>query len=619
MTKNLYVLEEVTLEEVLELKEKKVDIVTFDYASHKQLVKHDILHNLLDDYLEDEERERFFKFCSEYLLRLENFDNYETTYHEINLISLVDRNELLESMMDIIPQAYALKKILEKQKYHNVYVSSRLFQIFDKSELAENFIKIKESTRNELTYEKITIPVNISQIRLDVTISRKKYQEMKRILEKLAVKSFSLSKNNLKFKKIILIELDPEIYHDLLKEIDKNNFQAVLVNFRKSTIYSKKAINILRKTNSLVFTPEQITEKNILKEMNDEKYKILSYLKNNSLEKQIIPELYFDRIDFTFLLKRKIVEILIQRIDEYLNCIVMAEKLYQEKNNLGVLMLNNSGETEKIFSNKFQNSSIYLLQHAFANYLESISYFDVLDDFHKPVNNTIVWGNLIKDYLVNVRKFSNEQILVTGSPKYDSFVRLKIDSKKHNKILITLRPIISHMEGLRLNVYDRYEQILKKLIQFSNEHPEIEIIFKLHPQQNLNNEIIKDMIKDKKQIKILQSGTVKHLLTGCDLVINIATDNFDASSVVLEALLLEKPVLNIELQRNVKEFEFLRDNAIKHVYYDTDIEKNIMDLFDEETKKELKKNSKKFLTKYLVNYGNSSKKLIDNMKKRDDN
>ncbi len=612
----MYVLEKVTPNEIIELEKKKADIVTFDYESHRQLVKHNIIHELPDNYFEDKDREIIFKFCSEYLLKLENFKNHETTYHDVNLVNIVDRNELLESMMDVIPQAYVLKKILEKQEFDNVYISSRLFEIFYKSNLAKNFIKFKESEKNELTYEKITIPININQIKFDVTVSRKKYQEIKKILEKLTIKSFSLSKNNLELEKIILVEFDPEIYYDLLTEMNENGIQPILVNFRKSTIYSKKALNILRETNSLVCTADQIIDKDIFKETNSGKNKILEYLKDNSLEKEIIPKLYFEDMDFTFLLKRKIIDILIQRIDEYLNCINIAEKLNQAKNNLGVIMLNNSGETEKIFSNKFQNSCIYQLQHAFANYLESISYFDILDDFHNTRNNMIVWGDIIKNYLIDVRKFPKEQILVTGSPKYDSFYKLEKKLEKHNRILVTLRPIIFHMEGFRLVVYERYKEALKKIIQFSDNHPNIEIIFKLHPQQNVNNEIIKDMIKNKKQIKILQSGTAKYLLTECDLVINIATDNFDASSVILEAMLLEKPVLNIELQKNVKEFEFLKDNAIEHAYYDDDIEKIIIGLFDEEIKKKLINYSKKFLTKYLINYGNSSKKLIQSIKER---
>ena len=51
MTRNLYILEEVTHDEILELKEKEVDIVTFDYASHKQLVKHINMHKRLTQTL----------------------------------------------------------------------------------------------------------------------------------------------------------------------------------------------------------------------------------------------------------------------------------------------------------------------------------------------------------------------------------------------------------------------------------------------------------------------------------------------------------------------------------------------------------------------------------------
>jgi len=171
------------------------------------------------------------------------------------------------------------------------------------------------------------------------------------------------------------------------------------------------------------------------------------------------------------------------------------------------------------------------------------------------------------------------------------------------------------MEGLRIEVYDRYKETLEKLVKFSDEHPNIEMILKLHPQQNLNNEIIKNMINGKKQIKVLQSGGVKELLTECDVIVNIATDNFDASSVVLEGMLLNKPVLNIALQKNIKEFEFFKENIVENIFYDTDIEKEIFRFFDKTINKKLKKDFKKFLTEYLVNYGQASMKLIENIKK----
>ena len=614
MTKKLYILEEINSDEVLKFKQEDCDIVVFDYISHKELTKYNIPHALMDDFLNDVEREKIFKFCSEYLIRLEEFVNEQITYHGINLINIIDRNELLESLMHIVPQVHVLKKILKKGNYDYVYTSSMLYEIFHETNLAKKFVQLKDSSKSELTFEKITIPINISKINVDFTLSRKKYQKMKNIVEKISISFFSFSEYDPKIKKIILIELDPVIYYDLLKEVKQQDMQPILVNFRKSAIYSKKALDILKETNSLVFTPEQIIEKEILKEMNIEKKRILNYLRSN-YDDEIIPELKFNKIELTFFLKQKISEILIQRNNEYLNSILIAEKLSQDKNNVGVLMLNNSGETEKIFSHKFEDSSIYLLQHAFANYLESISYFDLLDDFHKLRENIVVWGNIVRDYLINVRKFSREQILVVGSPKYDSFSKLEKSNKKYNRILVTLRPIISHMEGLRIEVYDRYKETLEKLVKFSDEHPNIEMILKLHPQQNLNNEIIKNMINGKKQIKVLQSGGVKELLTECDVIVNIATDNFDASSVVLEGMLLNKPVLNIALQKNIKEFEFFKENIVENIFYDTDIEKEIFRFFDKTINKKLKKDFKKFLTEYLVNYGQASMKLIENIKK----
>ena len=615
MTKNLYILEEINSDEILKFEEDDCKIVAFDYVSHKQLTKNNIVHSLIDDFLNDDERQEIFKFCSKYLIKLEEHPNEQTTYHGINLINIIDRNELLESLMDIVPQVYALKKIIEKENYNYIYTSSKLYQIFSNTNLAKKFIKLKESSKNELTLEKITIPISISKINFNFTLSREKYQKMKNIVEKISINLFSFSNYNPDLKKIVLIELDPEIYYNLLKEIKQHGMQAILVNFRKSTVYSKKALEILRETNSLVFTSEQITDKDVLREMNIEKKRILNYLKNNSSKDEIIPELKFSEIEFTFILKQKINEILIQRNNEYLNIILIAERLSQDKNNVGVLMLNNSGETEKIFSHKFEDSTIYLLQHAFANYLESISYFDLLDDFHRIRKNIVVWGNIVRDYLINVRKFSREQILVMGSPKYDSLSKLKISNKKYDRILVTLRPVIFHMEGVRIQVYNRYEKTLEELVKFSDEYPDIEIILKLHPQQNLNNKIIKNMISDKKQIKVLQSGGVKELLTRCDFVINIATDNFDASSVILEAMLLDKPVLNIALQKNIKKFEFFKENTVENIFYDADIQREVFKFFDKITNKKLKKDFKKFLSGYLVNYGYASTKLIENIKK----
>jgi len=320
-------------------------------------------------------------------------------------------------------------------------------------------------------------------------------------------------------------------------------------------------------------------------------------------------------INFSSFLQKKLNRILIQRLDEYIMQILIAESIKSRSDIQGILTLNLSGETEKVFSHVQEKIPILYLQHGFANYIESTSHFDVLDDFHLIKNKIAVWGDIIKDYLIRVKGIPENKIIVSGSPKYDSFSRIEKNEKSQKIMLVTLRPIITHMEGPRIELYEKYEEVLHKLIQISKNIENLQIIFKLHPQQNISNQIIINMIKENDRIKILQFEPIKELLSNCDLHVNIAPDNFDASSVILEAMMMGKPTLNIQLQKNEIEFEFMKENAIKSVYYDSNIEQLVLDLISNHGIEELLNNSQNFLNKYMKNRGNAAKKLIDLMMK----
>ncbi len=211
---------------------------------------------------------------------------------------------------------------------------------------------------------------------------------------------------------------------------------------------------------------------------------------------------------------------------------------------------------------------------------------------------------------------SQEKIIVSGSPKYDSYKIIKQNKKFTNekkKILVTLRPIITHVEGLRIDLYNRYEKTIEKLINISKDYKNIEIKFKLHPQQNKSNQILINMIKDRSKIEILQFEPIRELMYDCDLHVNIATDNFDASSVVLEAMILEKPTLNIQLQKNDIIFEFIKNDAIKTIHYDSDIGKEVINLMMKDTQEKLLEKSQIFLSEYLKNQGSASKILVESL------
>ena len=156
---------------------------------------------------------------------------------------------------------------------------------------------------------------------------------------------------------------------------------------------------------------------------------------------------------------------------------------------------------------------------------------------------------------------------------------------------------------------------MQKIIQITNKNHDIEIVFKLHPQQNMSNEIIKNMINTNDKIKFFHYEPIRELFQNCDLHVNIATDNFDASSVILEAMLFKKPTLNIELQQNRIEFEFIKDKAIKTINYDADVMREILELLDEKNSSQFVKNSQKYLDRYMKNRDKASRVLVNTIAK----
>ena len=611
--KNLYILQDINEEKLSKLKEENADFIAFDYVSHKILAKNKIKHNLIDDYINENDRKEIFQFCSTCLKQYEKSNESDLKFHNIDLVSIVDRNELHEFLMDLIPKIKALKKIIDKGLYDRIFVSSDIYEIFSKTKFKSNIKFLNKIEKNLLTLEKVDIPLNFEIMETKFTISRKKYKMLKKNIEKTTTGLFRLRKNYKNKKKIVLIEFDPEIYHDLLQEINKRGFQPVLVNFRKTATASLRSIKYLKKSNSLIMLAEDWLKKSQFEEIKTARANFLHKIKNVTKNKIFLPNFVYDEIDFNMTIQEKINNILVQRLDEYLAQILVAESIENADDVLGIITLNFSGETEKIFSRIKNDIPVILLQHAFANYTKSISYFDILDDYHLIKHKIAVWGDIIKDYLIHVKAIPENKIIVSGSPKYDSYSKIKKNKKNQKIMLVTLRPIITHMEGPRIELYEKYEKTLHKLIQISKDVENLQIIFKLHPQQNISNQIIINMIKENERIKILQFEPIKELLANCDLHVNIAPDNFDASSVILEAMMMGKPTLNIQLQKNEIEFEFIKDNAIKSVYYDSNIERSVLDLISHHRTDELFNNSQNFLNKYMKNRGNAAKKLIDSI------
>jgi len=395
--------------------------------------------------------------------------------------------------------------------------------------------------------------------------------------------------------------------------------QPVLINFRRPATWSLNSISILRKTESLVILPEDFLGKQIVAQIKEEKKSILLKIENTlKNESSKISNIFnYEGMKFHKILIDLFIRILKERLEEYMIQILVSEKLDESDNIVGGITLNLSGETEKSFSKVIKKFPIILLQHAFSNYTKPLMFLDVLDDFRFFKDKIAVYGNVLQEYLLGTNLISEDKIIVCGSPKHDSFKPIIKNSDKKKIILVTLRPIISHVEGIRIELYKKYETAINSIIESCSNLSNNEIIFKLHPQQSSNNKFLKDVIKEKNpSAKIIQSASIKKLLMDCDLHINLAPDNFDVSSVILEAMMLKRPTLNIQLQSTPFEFGIIKENAIKTVMYDSNVKQEISELlFNKEKINQLLKKSEAYLNKYISNHGNASKALLDEIVK----
>jgi hypothetical protein len=388
----------------------------------------------------------------------------------------------------------------------------------------------------------------------------------------------------------------------------------VLLNSRRSALWSKNSIQILKKTNCKIITYNQfLTKENkkiILKNIIKFKKEFLNEIENQSKMEKIFR---IDDISFWNLIKKQILDIYITRIKERLTYILISEKISNNKDFECVVSLNLSGETERIFSNN-KNIISVLLQHAFGNYSKQIKSLEITDDLHLIKDKIAVWGEIMKSYLIDNYKLPEEKIIVVGSPRHDSFFKNKLNNENENIILLTPRPIIRDIEGENSNKHDLYEKTLKKILKCAKKN-DLKLMVKLHPQRNEHNDSIIEIIKKyDSEIKIFQNTPILNLLKKCSLMVNLSPDSYDASTTILEAMIMKKPVIDITLASKRYEFEFLKDKAICDLNSSDNIEKFMVELSSKtNTRNELIEKSQIHLNRYLSNQGNGSKTLAQKL------
>ena len=600
-------------------------IVAVDFETHQKLEDKNIFHEFLDNYLQKNQREELY----DYVLRKYNWHENITTindfeFNNINILSLMSPLEFHEFLLSILIKFIAIKNLIKKNNPNEIFVSESLSQYVSliKNDITINIIKSVLNVEKGFSTDKIEIRFNIFSKPLTFYLSKKTYSFLKKKFENLIC-----NVNNLWFRQksskeiILLVEFNTTQYHELIKSLSKSKKQLVLLNRRRPAILGKNTIQILKSNNVKILNSE-----NFLNTQNSEFISEKKRLGQNLSQLWEIEELFslFSINGTTYwpLIKNRLKKIFEYRLDDYLQFIFQSKRFLSELNIKQIICLSESGETENILLQNIDNNiESILLQHSFLRYHNDVNNLQWRYEDQKMIDlkskNFFVWGKNDLEYFSEKSLIKKENIFISGSPRHDNFFEPQ-NNFNEKTILITLSPI-SERSGLGdVNLVIKYNKILTDIVNKIKKINNSKIIVKLHPGENPHNTILLKSLNQIQDITIHQTKNSKDLVMNCDLLINISPELYDSSTIMLEGLILKKPVIHFILDDEFLNIEPLSSPIIQMNELNDLIEATEKILKNKKFKETIIKKIPFQIDNYLSYQNSSSHKILELIEKTPD-
>jgi hypothetical protein len=394
----------------------------------------------------------------------------------------------------------------------------------------------------------------------------------------------------------------------LIKELSNSKHNILLLNQRRPVVWNLSSLNVLKNSKCKVI---ELTDflNNSLKLEIQEKEKILQKKLMNLWKKdEVFNEIFsFNNFSFWSAIKENFTELTTKRFLESVEKSVLLNELFSSVNISVILewahvgledQLTINAANKKKIPNMFLQHGLYLQNEKFDKYLP------IMPILPSNYSKHLVWGKILEDYIIE-KGGKPEQIIKIGSPRYDKFFREHKDNSKSNIVLLAANGFFhNNCKGTDTEAFIKMENFVRKILETIKKMPNKEIIVKLHPGRVSYD--IKPLIQEiDPSIQIFQNENILDLLEKSDVMISL-----NYSTVVLDAMILKKPsLILLPEEQNFEEEISLKNETVLVTSKVEEVEKMMKILFEEETRQKLIKNGKKFVDKYIVNQGNSSKKL----------
>ncbi len=591
-------------------------IFSFDYSSFKTLKKYNFEYFLADELLSKLEREKIHEHV---VSKLYWYEDHKLPNEEKQLFQFLDPLYLHQKLLITLIQFSIIKKILEQEKPKKIFATKNLSKIIS---TINNKIPIILLNQEKIEiFDKYDLRFKLLSKTISLKISMSKLRKLQNFYESIMCSFNKIWLTNDNKPIILLLEFDPSKFEKLFHEMKSNNFNCVILNRRKSPIINNNSLKILKNSNIKIFNFNNLLSTNDKKEISRLTNQYRVFLNNFwDSEKSLFSIFSFENSSYYLAIKDFLIKQFESEIEFNVQNLIQSKHIFKNFDIKCILYQYESGTSENITLSQRQNVPSLLIRHGFSSFttkLDDLRWkYDQFRLLKLNCNQIIMWGN--SDYNFYSKFLPKNSLKKIGSPRHDDFF---IDSKKKNDvkktILITVPPIIEWTGQQNINLELRYENFLKSIVNNLQKYKNFKIIIKLHPGWGwkFNYTLIKICKNIDPNIPIFSTESIIELIDGSDMMININPEENQPSTVILEALIMKKPVINISLDDSNSEFDYDEESPIISLSYKADIMKYVIRLFDDsEFYEKLNNKITKSLNYYLSNHKNASKQLVDYLK-----
>ena len=625
--KSLVILDSsIQFDEFKKFSTENTTFVAADYETHKKLTDSNTKHELLDNYLQKKERLELYDFVLSKYTWYENLSRKsDFEFNNINILSLMSPLEFHEFILTVLIKQSSIKNVISSKSPNKIFVSEKFLKYVELVQDKNKIHTFNSNLKTEKSFltDKIELRFNILSKPCTFYISKKNYSSLKKIYENFFCKINNLWLDKKTSKEIILlVEFNTSAYEEMIRTLSKSKKQVVVLNRRRSAIWNKNSIGILKSNNVKILDPEKFFDLHTDPEFALEHKRLNENLHELWKSKELFSIFSMKEISFWPLIKDRLKKIYDYRLDDYLKFIFQSRNFLTQLNIKKIICLGESGETENVLLQSVENDvDSILLQHSFLRYNPELKKLQWKYEDQNMLGLTckkfFLWGNSDLNYFLENSKIQKDQLIISGSPRHDQFLQIKSSTNSHTtkNILIALSPI-SERSGLGdTNLIIKYNYFLEKIFKILNEFNDLKITVKLHPGENPHNSILIDFLKNQSNITVFQIKNPNELIKKSDLMINISPELYDSSTIMLEGLLLRKPVIQLSLDDELSKVEPLKSPIIQisEIEHFEQVISKIIN--DEIYRKEIIEQISNKLNDYLSFQGNSNAKFLEIIEK----